>query len=147
MVSKTNNTLHVSPNSAISKSKQKNLNQITSHPSTEIFGKINIDISRVLNSSYGGSNFWLLIQDDFTGYLWSYFLKHKSDLPSTMIDWLYLVKKELKLSIKTIRMDNSRENMAFHKFIQFKPDFHIKFESTAPGTPQQNGKVQRAFAT
>jgi hypothetical protein len=49
-----------------------------------------------------------------------------------MIDWLYLVKKELKLSIKTMRLDNSGDNMAFHKLIQFKPDFHIKFEFTAP---------------
>jgi hypothetical protein len=37
--------------------------------------------------------------------------------------------------------------LAFHKLIQFKPDFHIKFEFTAPGTPQQNGKVERAFYT
>jgi hypothetical protein len=103
----------------------------------EMGGKINIEICSVFNSSYGGANFWLLIQDDFTGYLWSYFLKHQSDLPSTMIDLLYLVKKELKLSIKNIRLDNSGENMAFYKLIQFKPGFHIKFEFTAPGTPQQ----------
>jgi hypothetical protein len=37
--------------------------------------------------------------------------------------------------------------MAFHKLIQFKTEFHIKFEFTGPGTPQQNGKVERAFAT
>jgi GAG-pre-integrase domain len=143
----TKSSLQVCHSCAISKAKQKNMNQTTSHPSREIGGKINIDISSVLNSSYGGANFWLLIQDDFTGYLWSFFLKHKSALPSTMIEWLYLVKKELKLSIKTISLDNSGENMAFHKLIQFKPDFHIKFEFTAPGTPQQNGKVERAFAT
>jgi hypothetical protein len=28
-----------------------------------------------------------------------------------------------------------------------KPELNIKFEFTAPGTPQQNGKVERAFAT
>jgi hypothetical protein len=64
-----------------------------------------------------------------------------------MIDWLYQVKKELKLAIKTIHLDNSGENKAFHKLIQFKPEFHIKFEFTAPGTPQQNSTVERAFAT
>jgi hypothetical protein len=121
---KTKHTLQVCPNCAISKAKQKNLHQITTHPSTEIGGMINIDISSVLNSSYGCANFWLLILDDFTGYLWSYFQKHKSDLPSTMIDWLYLVKKELQLAFKTIHLDNSGENMAFHKLIQFKPECH-----------------------
>jgi hypothetical protein len=110
-------------------------------------GKINIDISSVLNSSYGGANFWLLIQDDFREYLWSYFIKHKNDLSSTMIDWLYLVKKEVKLSVKRRRMDNSLENMAFHKLIHFKPYFYIKFEITAPDTPQQNGNVECAFHT
>jgi transposase InsO family protein len=28
-----------------------------------------------------------------------------------------------------------------------KSELNIKFEFTAPGTPQQNGKVERAFAT
>jgi hypothetical protein len=144
---KTKTIRQVCPNCAISKAKHKNLHQITTNPSFEIGGKIIIDISSVLNPSYGGANFWLLIQDAFTSYLWSYFLKHKSDLPSTMIDWLYQVKKELKLAIKTICLDNSGANMTFHKLIQFKPEFHIKFEFTAPGTPHQNGKVERAFAT
>jgi hypothetical protein len=60
----------------------------------ELGGRMNIDISSVQNTSYGGDNFWLLIQDNFTGYLCSYFIKAKSDLPDTMIDWLKLVQKE-----------------------------------------------------
>jgi hypothetical protein len=54
-----------------------------------------------------------------------------------MVDWLYLVKKELKLSIKTIRP----------QIDTVQTRFNIKFEFTAPGTPQRNGKVERAFAT
>jgi hypothetical protein len=68
---KTKNKLDVCSNCAFAKAKQKNLNKTNSHPSTELGGRINIDISIVLNSSYGGANFWLLIQDDFTNYLWS----------------------------------------------------------------------------
>jgi hypothetical protein len=78
---KTKNTLAVCSNCAVIKAKQKNLNKTYSNPSTELGGRINIDISSVLNSSYGGANFWLLIQDDFTNYLWSYFLKAESNLP------------------------------------------------------------------
>jgi hypothetical protein len=121
---KTKNTLHVCSNCAISKAKQKNLNNITSHPSTEIGGKINIEISKF---KLWWSFFWLLIHDDFIGYLWTYFLKHKSDLPPTMIDWLQLVKKDLKMSVKLICLDISDENMAFHKLIRFKPACNIKF--------------------
>jgi transposase InsO family protein len=44
-------------------------------------------------------------------------------------------------------LDNSGENTPFQKFVQYKSEFNVKFEFTAPGTPQQNGKVERAFAT
>jgi hypothetical protein len=97
---KTKNTLDVCSNCAVAKAKTKTLNKTNSHPSTELGGRINIDISSVLNSSYGGANFWLLIQDDFTNYLWSYFLKDKRDLPEKMVDWLRLVKKELSINVK-----------------------------------------------
>jgi hypothetical protein len=50
----------------------------------------------VQNTSEVGDKFYLLVQDDFTGYLWSYFIKAKSDLPDTMLDWLKLVQKKIK---------------------------------------------------
>jgi hypothetical protein len=134
----TKNTLeHTSPNSAICKAKQKNLKKMNSNPSTELGGRINIDISSVKTPSYGGANFWLLIQDDFTGYLWSYFIKAKSDLPESMFDWLQLVKKDISLDVKCIRLDNSGENKYFHQKVQ-RSNYKIMFEFTAPGTPQQN---------
>jgi hypothetical protein len=108
---KTKNTLeHTCPNCAICKAKQKNLNKLNLNPSTELDGRINIDITSVQTPSYGGANFWLLIQDDFTGYLWSYFITEKSDLPDSMFDWLQLVKKEISLDVKCIRLDNSSKS-------------------------------------
>jgi transposase InsO family protein len=38
-----------------------------------------MDISSIKTTSYGGSKYWLLVVDDKTDYLWSYFLKHKSE--------------------------------------------------------------------
>jgi hypothetical protein len=142
----TKNDLHVCFNSAISKAKQKNLHKLTAHPSIELGGRLNMDISSVQNSSYGGDKFWPLIQDYFTSYLWSYFIKAKSDLPDTMLDWLKFVQKEINLNVPSICLDNSGENKSFHKII-IKSEFNIKFEFTATGTPQQNGKVECAFAT
>jgi hypothetical protein len=72
----TKNTLeHTCTNIALSKAKQKNLNKLNSNPSTELGGRTNIDISSVQTPIYGGANFWLLMQYDFTGSLWSYFIK------------------------------------------------------------------------
>jgi hypothetical protein len=36
--------------------------------------RINIDISSVAATSFGGAKYWLLIQDDYTDFIWSYFL-------------------------------------------------------------------------
>jgi hypothetical protein len=91
----TKNYLHVCSNCAISKAKQKNLNKLTAIPSMELKGRIKIDISSVQNTSYGGAIFWLFIQDNFTNFLWSYFIKSMSDLTDTMIDWLKLVQKKI----------------------------------------------------
>jgi hypothetical protein len=64
-----------------------------------------------------------------------------------MVSWLRLVKKVLSLDVKCICLDNSGENTAFHKLVQYNSEFNIKFECTAPGTQQQNGKDEREFAT
>jgi transposase InsO family protein len=87
-----------------------------------------------------------IIQDVFTGYPWSYFIKAKSDLPDSMFGWLQLVKKEISLDVKCIRLDNSGENNSFHQNVQ-RSNYKIKFAFSAPGTPQQNGKFERSFAT
>jgi hypothetical protein len=62
-----------------------------------------------------------------------------------MYDWLKLVQNKIYLNVTSLRLDNSGENKAFHHLI-LKSEFNIKFEFTAPGNPQQNGKVQ-GFAT
>ena len=50
--------------------------------------RICFDISSVQQKSYGGSKFWLLIVDQCTDMSWSYFLKRKSDLATTMIKFI-----------------------------------------------------------
>jgi hypothetical protein len=65
---------HSCPNCVICKAKQKNMTKMNSNPSTELGGRINIDISNVHTPRYGGANFWLFFQDALTGYLWRYFI-------------------------------------------------------------------------
>ena len=47
--------------------------------------------------------------------------------------------------VKTIRCDNAGENKKFESNSK-KQGLGLKFEFTAPGTPQQNGRVERKFA-
>jgi hypothetical protein len=95
---KTKNTLeHTCTNCAICKDKQKNLNKLKSNPSTELGGRINIGISSLQTLSYVGANFWL---------------------PASMFYCLQLVKKEISLNVKFIKLDNSRNNKSFHQMVQ-----------------------------
>jgi hypothetical protein len=59
---------------------------------------------------------------------------------------LQLVQKIIKFNSKSIRLYNSSENKSFHQLI-IKSATNINFEFTASGTPQKNGKVERAFAS
>ena len=144
---KHTNELQVCPNCAIAKAKQKNLPQRAEPKSTVKGERINIDISSVNGVSYGGSKYWLLLQDDFTGYLWTTFLKHKSELSDYVIKWVQLLHKETGVTIKSFRLDDGGENTKLREMVRQHPTLNIKFEFTASGTPQQNGKVERMFAT
>lgn len=48
--------------------------------------KIYLDISGIKSISFGGVKYWLLLQDDFTDYLWSYFISSKDKLYEKIID-------------------------------------------------------------
>jgi hypothetical protein len=43
-----------------------------------------MDISWIKAKSYGVAKYWLMVQDEFTGYIWSIFIKAKSELQEKM---------------------------------------------------------------
>jgi hypothetical protein len=109
--------------------------------------KIMFDVSSVNALSQGGNQFWLLVMDDYTHYHWSFFLPHKNDLPQVMLQWLKQVTSQYKIKVKCFRCDNAGENKSFQTLLKKKWKQYIKFEYTAPSTPQQNGKIEQKFAT
>jgi hypothetical protein len=48
---------------------------------------------------------------------------------------------------KTLRLDNSGENRKLQHKLKTSGFGHIVYEYTSPRTPEQNGKVERGFAT
>ena len=56
------------------------------------------------------------------------------------------MKARHKIQVKIIRCDNAGENQVLERQSD-KNELGIIFEYTAPGTPQQNGVVERAFVT
>ena len=106
-----------------------------------------IDISSIKNTSYGGKKFWLLVVDECTNMSWSFFMNAKSELVEVMLKFLKDIQgKHGSHTGRIIRCDNAGENFKLKEKCEEK-GLKINFEFTAPGTPQQNGKVERKFAT
>ena len=130
----------------LSKAKQENLKKKFETMSTKIGERLFLDITPMNYESFGGSRNWLLIVDEYSDYCWSYFLKTKDELAETVVKLIRDLQEKYKIKIESIRLDNAGENKTLENLC-LKEGLGIKFEWTAPGTPQQNGKVERKFAT
>jgi len=133
-------------NCAIGKMWEKNVEKgpkvKSSKPGFHLY--INIALSKF--TSAGGSKYWFMAMDEATHMKFSLFLKQKSDVKEKFI----LFQKELQVTYRRpvhhIRCDNAGENRALESVCIHK-ELNIVFEYTTLRTPQQNGIVERAFAT
>jgi len=98
------------------------------------------------HESYGKAKFWLLVIDDATDFCWSFFLKSKSETKEVMIGLIKELSDKNKIKVEKIRCDNSGENRSFQQAAK-QERLGLTFEFTARKTPQQNGRVERKFAT
>ena len=105
-----------------------------------------LDISSPSNLSLNGNRHWLLVLDDATDLPFSFFLSHKDLLKIRLIPFIRQLKEEFGIEVRIIRCDNAGENIALERAC-LEQNLGIKFEYTAPGTPQQNGRVERKFYT
>ena len=94
----------------------------------------------------GGRQHWVMLVDEATKYKESFFLKKKNEQVESIIDWIKALKARHKIQVKIIRCDNAGQNKVLERKSD-KNELGIIFEYTAPGTPQQNGVVERAFVT
>ena len=117
---------------------KKKLKQLPTRPGYMIF----IDISSFKHTSRGGNRHWLIVVDEFSDCVHSFFLNKKSDQIKILPMWIKGIAKKHRIEIKRIRLDNSGENKSLQKECD-KQNLGIIFEFTAPGTPQQNSIAER----
>ena len=130
---------------SVAKARQKNINKDWKGGSITPGERLYVDISSIKGESYGGSKFWALVVDDYSGYCWSYFLNHKNDIKNKLIN-LVDDLKDLQKTVKFLRLDDAGENFALEKACKQR-QLGLQFEFTGPRTPQRNGKVKRKFQT
>ena len=99
-------------------------------------------------TSLGGNKYWSVWIDYATNFVWSIFLKNKSDLIEKGLTFIEERPEELNKEYMLImRCDNAQENISLKNKVKINKIKNVKFEFTSPGTPQQNGKVERMIAT
>jgi hypothetical protein len=59
----------------LGKARKKNLKSNSMNKSTKAGERFGFNISYIKNDSFGGSKYWLLIVDEFSSMVWSYFLR------------------------------------------------------------------------
>ena len=129
---------------SLAKAKAKSVSKISTVKATEPGERLCVDISGPYKKSIIGSNYWILVVDQYSGKAWSFFVKKKSQLSPILDDHVTkLISAKFKL--KYLRCDNAGENLSGLQQVCNK--YGIQIEYTAPNTPQQNGIVERKFVT
>lgn len=95
----------------------------------------------------GDMPYVMTIIDDFSGYVWAFALRHKSDTLQTFRNWHSLMSTQFShLRLKAIRSDNGGEYVN-HGFVDFCNGIGVQHEFSVPKTPQQNGLAERMNRT
>ena len=142
LTGKVNNCL----SSSLEKVRHKNIKKKNEDKSKNPGERMYLDISSMRKPSMGGRQHWVMLVDEATKYKKSFFLKKKNEQVEPIIDWIKALKARHKNQVKIIRCDNAGENKVLERDSD-KNELGIILEYTAPGTPQQNGVVERAFLT
>ena len=134
------------PDCHLSNVTKKGVAKATTEKITTPGARIYLDLTHSKTRTFGGSRYWLGIVDDATDMTWSFMLKRKNDLPSTVMAFLCKLKK-LEYPVQQIRLDNAGENLDLQNKCKDSKDLlDTKFEFTPRDSPEYNGKIERKFA-
>jgi hypothetical protein len=97
-------------------------------------------------TSLGGSCYMATFLDDYSDLSVVRFVKFKSDIPDTVMSVFNLLETQTELKLKAVRTDRGSEylNDTLDSYFNSKG---VKHETSAPYTPQQNGKAERLNRT
>ena len=90
---------------------KKKIKKVPSRPGYKVF----IDISSFKNASRGGNRHWVIAVDEFSDCSHSFFMSKKSDQIDMIPMWIKVMSRKHGIERKTIRLDNSGENISLQK--------------------------------
>ena len=89
----------------------------------------------IKTKSLSGNRFAFVLVDDFSRFIWVFFLAHKDQAFLYFQVFRNRVEKEKKISILCIRSDWGSEFIN-HSFITYYEENRIKHKLSCPKTPQ-----------
>ncbi|GJU75218.1 ribonuclease H-like domain, reverse transcriptase, RNA-dependent DNA polymerase [Tanacetum coccineum] len=93
-----------------------------------------------------GKRYIFLLVDDYSRYMWAYFLSTKDQAFDTFKEFKKTIENELRTTLKMFRTDRGGE-FNLNEFTQYCKENGIARQLTAPYSPQQNGVVERRNRT
>ncbi len=106
---------------------------------SDVCGKLNV-------KSVGGAEYFLTFIDDFSRYIWVFFLKRKDEMFSLFLGWKAMVDRVTGQQFKVLRSDNGGEYKS-NRFVEYLRSEGVRHELTVPKNPQQNGVAERCNRT
>lgn len=107
---------------------------------TDVCGPMNFESPR-------GSRYFVLFKDERTGYRNVYFLRHKSEVLSKFKEYKALAATQTGHKLKVVRSDRGVGEYMNAEFQNYLKQEGIVHETSAPYTPQQNGRSEREMRT
>jgi hypothetical protein len=129
----------VCQHSAKAKIRMKNIPTENDNIATKKSELLLIDILGIRTATYADNRYWLLVMDEYTNFLRSFFMKTKDETKHHVINLILDLQKDKNIKAKFICCDNSGENKDIQQEIIQISSINVKFEFTATETPQQNG--------
>ena len=96
--------------------------------------------------SLGGNKYFVTFINDASRKLWVYFLKTKDQVFEHFKKFHAMAEREKGKLLKCLRTDNGGEYTS-NKFKSYCSEKGIRHAKIVPGTPQQNGVVERMNRT
>ncbi|KAE8665979.1 tir-nbs resistance protein [Hibiscus syriacus] len=104
---------------------------------------VHSDVFRpVKQQSISGMRYMVAFIDDFSRYVWVFFMKEKSDTFSKFKEFRDSAEGEVGKKICYLRTDNRGEYRS-SEFSQYLRECRIRHQYTCANTPQQNGVAER----
>ncbi|KAD4180333.1 hypothetical protein E3N88_28924 [Mikania micrantha] len=105
----------------------------------DLFGPVQI-------MSMAKKKYCLVIVDDYSRFVWTFFLHSKGEVAKAIMNFVLYVEKQYSIHVKCVRSDNGTE-FRNHILDEFYLSKGIQRQYSIPRTPEQNGVVERKNRT